>query len=119
MKGTARYFILISKMTQSRLLVGADIPYSNQHLPVGAYFSLTFAPLEVSLVASIAFSMQFKGYTRAFIVYLVLNIGRIYVLFRQRILFQFLGILLMRPSQLNICELFKSYFCLASTQLSG
>ena len=37
----------------------------------------------------------------------------------QMIFFQFLGILLIRPNQLNTCKLVKSYFCFASAQLSG
>ena len=45
-------------MTQSWLLVGADISCSSQHLPIRAFFPITFALFEVSLIVSIAFGRQ-------------------------------------------------------------
>ena len=62
-------------MTQSWLLVGADISCSSQHFPVRAFFPVIFALLEVLLIVSIAFGRQLGSYTRAYIVYLILNIS--------------------------------------------
>ena len=66
----------IITMTQSWLPVGPDIPSSNQHLPVGAFFPATFAPLEVSLIVSIAFDTQFWRLYKGLHCLLVLNISR-------------------------------------------
>ena len=60
-------------MTQSWLPVGTGIPCFSRHLPVRAFFPMTFELLEVSLIVSIALR-NFGRYTRACIVYLVLNI---------------------------------------------